>query len=302
MDKYIESACKLNIIGFPVTDRCNLSCPHCLGRMSTNMVNSPDMDQPTAEYLASKLSGQIKSINLSAGYGETYLNESISKILEAFRGCGLKTITYTNGSTAARKGILNSYTDMLLISVDEYHSVCAPAIFNQQCSLINDIHASGEQSLAGKIVLTCVLDSKSFNPDYIVNIRKLCEKHPFLSAEFHWKMEYVTTSIQHSCSNSIIDKYQKLFAELDNKKIAPPSFEHYRKNQCHDVFDSLYFDSCGNLRKCCIFPDTIYGLNIFKQSLQEIISSPQLEAAKKSWNAGKCYSFCKRCPIGYGVV
>ena len=147
------------------------------------------MEPHIAEYLASEIAGRVEYINLSAGYGETYLNKSISRILDVFHHHGIKTITYTNGSDASREGILNSYTDILLISIDEYHSSCDTIFFDRQCSLINDISITGERSIAEKIVLTCALDSKYFCPEYIGAIAILCDKYPFLSAEFHWRME-----------------------------------------------------------------------------------------------------------------
>ena len=260
------------------------------------------MEPHIAEYLASEIAGRVEYINLSAGYGETYLNKNISRILDVFHHHGIKTITYTNGSDASREGILNSYTDILLISIDEYHSSCDAIFFDRQCSLINDISITGERSIAEKIVLTCALDSKYFCPEYIGAIAMLCDKFPFLSAEFHWRMEYCHDNAKKGCTGQVIESYIGYFNMIDKGKITPPPFLHYPDNQCSDIFRSLYFDSQGNLRKCCIFPDTITGLNIFQQSLEEILNAPQLEAIRKYWKENNGYSFCRKCPIGFGIV
>lgn len=302
MSKNNQNFGKLFLVGFPVTDRCNLTCPHCLSRINGNLKKSPDMEPYIAEYLASEIAGRVEYINLSAGYGETYLNKNISRILDVFHHHGIKTITYTNGSDASREGILNSYTDILLISIDEYHSSCDTIFFDRQCSLINDISITGERSIAEKIVLTCALDSKYFCPEYIGAIAILCDKYPFLSAEFHWRMEYCHDNAKKGCTGQVIESYIGYFNMIDKGKITPPPFLHYPDNQCSDIFRSLYFDSQGNLRKCCIFPDTITGLNIFQQSLEEILNAPQLEAIRKYWKENNGYSFCRKCPIGFGIV
>lgn len=262
---------------------------------------NPDMKPHIAEYLASVFAGHVKHINLSAGYGETYLNKDISCILDIFHRNKIKTITYTNGSDASWEGIMNSYTDILLISADEFHSNCGSFFFDRQCSLIDDIHIVGERSIAEKIILTCAIDSKVFRPEYIYSIRHLCDKYTFLSAEFHWRMEYGDNA-NNKCADSVLESYMGCFDTMRDERFIPPSFLHHKDNQCNDIFNSLYFDSQGNLRKCCIFPDTITGLNIFQHSLDGILNSVQLAGIRNYWKENNGYSFCKNCPIGFGVV
>lgn len=290
------------LIGFPITNICNLNCPHCLRAYGKLHTNSWNMSPAVAEDLARKIAGKAQLVNLSAGYGEPYLNPNVTDILNSFHSYGLKTMTYTNGSYSSHPNILSSYTDYLIISMDSFHRIGNKSILAHQLDLLELISKKKEQ-IAKKIIITVVINGMVYSPEYIYIVKQLCDTYDFVSAEFHWKMNYETNS-RDSDNNSdeILNEYKALFNSISKSKITPPRFEKATHNMCYDLFRSLYFDQHGNVRSCCISMDSMPELNIFRQDLDVIWNSQILEHLRNDWLDGRDFYNCKNCPIGYGFI
>lgn len=284
---------QLKIVGTPITSICNLKCTHCL-RGTLNKYNGFNwtMSLDQAEQIAAKLYGYTQYVNLSAGYGEPFLNPDVVSIIRIFKERGLKTILYSNATAETHKGIINSDIHLLLLSLDKYH-----ILWNKD-EIIKLLQVyQFDKKFADRLHLNVVLQPNEDESDFINYIFSLCERFPSIYAEFHWRNEYGNTS---QSMNIMPLKYYSLFTSSDH--IIAPSFNYYPQNKCKDIFNSLYFDEFGNVRTCCIFMRANPQLNIYEKEIPQIFYSKFLERKRKMFLSHNGFQQCKTCPIGHGYI
>lgn len=281
------------LVGIPITNKCNFNCPHCLRNQIKNFDKEWEMSVAQAKHLAKKFEGKAKFINCSAGYGEPFLNENICEILEIFRKSKLKTIVYTNGSKSVHERILNSFSDILLISFDKYHNNS----MTTNKDIIGLLEKISKRNVSNKVILTCVIDPYVFESDIVVNAYELCKEYDFLFVEFHWRFHYISKE-----KNVVLQKYKDLFNVIESDRFEKPILTHFDYNHCFDIYNSLYFDHEGFVRRCCVFYDSIKDINIFTKNLDEIWDSNQLNDYRKKFFCDDGFEECKNCPIGFGYI
>lgn len=287
------------IVGMPITTRCNLSCEHCLRNNNKTIADYIwDMSMKEAKVLASKFKGKCKFVNLSAGYGEPFLNKNINYIFEVFRQENLATIIYTNGKLLNKTILSGFFSDYFIISIDLFHYKNIYDLlsrFKDLITLADDLN----YIFTNKFIISCVIDSNIENYELVKSLCELQITHPKIFIEFHWRMIY-------NDKPSVVNKIDVGYLELENKYRSPhiefPTFMHYQNNHCGDLWKSAYFDHNGNFRGCCVFYDTYRALNIFKMSLEDIWTSDVLNYLRNRWRECDGFEKCKQCPIGYGNV
>lgn len=285
---------KLKIVGLPITSVCNLRCAHCLRtRIKKYDQFEWNMSIEQAKHIASKIRDYTNCVNISAGYGETYLNPEVSTILKILKEQGLNTVAYTNATPATINRIIDSEVGLLLISIDSFHLSHNKKGIQQ---LLDAFH--GDKHFAQKLRLNVVLQPQINESDLIHFVKSLCCKNPDVVAEFHWRNNYF--SINEKAINEILTIYKTLFTP--NEQIIPPVFEYYPSNKCKDIFNSLYFDEFGNVRTCCIFMNSNHRLNIYRHSIPEILSSKYMEEKRTAFRKNNGFKQCINCPIGHGFL
>lgn len=285
---------KLKIVGLPITSICNLNCAHCLRIMIKRykqFIWNMSIDQ--AKHIAFKLQGNTDYINVSAGYGETFLNPDVSSILKTFKDQGLKTIAYTNATPITINNIIESEVYLLLISIDSFH------FSNNKVEIEHLLHVfQNEKRFAHELHLNIVLQPRENEMELINYVKKLCDRYPDIVAEFHWRNQYF--SVDKLSTNTMATLYKTQIPS--NRQIIPPTFSYYIQNKCTSIFDSLYFDELGNVRTCCIFMNSNHKLNIYKHSVHEIFNSEYMEAKRDDFASNNGFKQCKNCPIGHGFL
>lgn len=282
----------LKIVGFPVTSICNLHCAHCL-RQHVNRYKDFiwNMSEEQAKHIASKIQNYTEYVNISAGYGETFLNPNISSILSTFNDHKIKTIAYTNATTATTERIFDSHIYLLLLSIDNYH------LENNKNNIEQILNNNfNKLHFAENIHLNVVLHPYNDETKLIDFANSLCSRYPDIFAEFHWLMPH--EPILKACTPTT--NYQELL--VSNKQFMPPSFSYISQNKCNDIFNSLFFDENGNVRCCCIYMDSIPELNIYEKDIPSIYNSIYLDEKRQSFVLNNGFAHCSFCPIGHGYI
>lgn len=283
----------LKIVGFPITSVCNLQCSHCL-RNSINKYEKYvwNMSVEQAMLLASKIREYTDCVNVSAGYGETFLNPDVATILSVFSDNGLQTIAYSNATPETINRIVDSRVHLLLLSVDRFHYRCNSDSLEQLLYIYhNDVR------FATNMRLNVVLHPRKDESKLINFIKSLCNKYPSIIAEFHWLMPY--EPIMEKTTKTQITYLSLL---LNEKQFLVPSFTYSCRNKCTDIFNSLYFDEEGNVRSCCVFMDSNPELNIYKNDIPKIFHSDYIEEKRRDFISNNGFLKCSNCPIGHDYI
>lgn len=298
---YLDLSKKIRIIGIPITTKCNLNCKHCLRCVGDKPVNNQEMSLESAKEIAQKISKKTEFVNLSAGYGEPLLNKNVVEIAKTFREYGTKTIIYSNCSIKTWLNLNKLFTDIFIFSADFYHYNDLDK-FKKKVSEFLLFANQIEFCFADKFIISCVIDIDDLSIEIIkFLLEEIQNKYPNVYFEFHWRMYY--DHKQYSYNLKQKQEFESLFRFFaKNTKVIFPTLTNIKNNICTDLFESLYFDYEGNLRKCCVFMDCDTTHNLYKMSLDEILSSKILADWRNKWvNEGE-FDFCKFCPIGHGNV
>lgn len=284
---------QLKIVGLPITSVCNLRCTHCLrNRVSKYGSCVWNMSVKQAALIASKIRDYSDYVNISAGYGETFLNPNVSTIISVFNDHDIKTVAYSNATPATINSITNSHVHLLLLSVDRFHFEFNSKSVEQLLNIYQN-----EVRFATNIHLNIVLHPRKDESKLIDYIKSLCFNHPTVIAEFHWLMPYETVFEK---TTTLPIYYQSLLSF--GKQFLLPSSTYSFQNKCSDIFNSLYFDEEGNVRSCCVYMDAYSELNIYKDDIPTIFHSDYLEEKRKYFASHNGFTTCFNCPIGHGFI
>lgn len=297
--KYCLDPKKLSIIGIPITTKCNLNCKHCLRQIRYEYVNKDwNMSIMQATEIAEKISEKTEYVNLSAGYGETLLHDKVAEITRIFRNNGIKTIVYSNGTHEIMDKLKELKTDIFIYSADIYHHLCINHFRDNVERFINYANQVNYM-FADKFIISCVIEPDAQNQKIIEYLVKVCENNIRIYLEFHWRMFYGKYSNYSDKDKAFIQWLANLPI---NEKISIPALDRQVKNECKDIFNSLYFDYQGNIRKCCIFMESNVECNIYEMEIDEIMESTLMNKWQKEWVDRGEFNFCKNCPIGHGFL
>jgi len=290
---------KLSVIGIPITTKCNLNCRHCLRQVWHEYVNKDWYISVTqATEIAEKISGKTEYVNLSAGYGETLLHDEAVEITNIFRNNGIKTIIYSNGTNDIMDKLERLKTDIFVYSTDIYHHADINCFKNHVEYFINYANRV-KYAFADKFIISCVIEPDLQSREVIEYLVNICKNDERIYLEFHWRMFYE----EHLNCSDKNEMFIRWLADLPvNKTISIPALDRKVKNECNDIFDSLYFDYNGNVRKCCVFMESDAECNIYKMEIDEIIKSTLMNKWQMEWRDRGEFVFCRNCPIGHGFL
>ena len=281
-----------DLLGISVTDRCNHNCDFCLRNMyiSNGVLDQlRDMSIDEAKIIADKIAGKIKIINLSAGYGESFLNKNIKEIVDIFSKKGIKVLMYSNGKILINQPtyLFNVKFNILVISINK----------NSYSDKLLDIIKNLPKTVKKKIIFSILIDYEKNDYTYLLKIANYSEKHQ-IKVEYHWQFRY-TDKITMDKKTSQIYNYLR---HKKYKYVALPNYEYSKKILCKDPFKSLYLTKDGYLRDCCVFYESNKMYNIFKCDLKDMWNNDFLNNIRKQFNRGNYPLKCKNCPIGFGNV
>lgn len=281
-----------NLIGIPITDRCNQNCDFCLraSYIKKGMLNpSDDMSISQAKILADKIKGKVKMINLSAGYGETLLNKDVKEIVDVFKNAGIQVLIYSNGKILLQKPscFFDVNFDMLVISVNKINYI------NELLDIIEKL----PRTIKDKIIFSVLIDYHNNDFEYLVNLAEYSEKNS-IRIEYHWQFKYNEETKQ---KKDVFDIYNYLISK-NYSYIILPNPKYSDSILCDDPFKSMYFTKEGNLRGCCIFYESTKKYNVFDHDLEEIWDSNYLNTIRKQFIDGSYPTNCENCPIGFGNI
>lgn len=297
--RYCLDQKKLNIIGLPITTKCNLKCEHCLRQVKNEYTNRDwDMSLVEAINVLKKISKKTKYVNLSAGYGETLLHNEVEDIVNVFRSGGIKTIIYSNCTRAVWGKLERLETDVFIYSADLYHHINISHFKDNVKKFINYVRQL-KYIFTDKFIISCTIEPDNQSREVVEFLVDMCENDTNIFLEFHWRMFY---GEKNEVSDKVFEFMQWMDNLVLNERIRIPMLENKTENVCRDIFNSLYFDYNGNVRKCCIFMESDPRCNIYKMNVDEILNSTLLNNWQREWLDEGEFEFCRNCPIGHGFV
>lgn len=302
----LNTKIKLQKVGFPVTNRCNLQCVMC---QRQSLIGNKLLD-PGVDLSIDKLNLFLKSIghkkvqvNLSSGYGEPMLNEDLAKIIKIIKRKGHEVILFTNATVDDVKlirAVMDSRPNMVIISMDygekaKYETIRRGAIFEQVLEninlLVNNNHAKTRIAIS-KVFL------KGDRVNDLTNIIKVASTlmvkkieikdcYPVLAGRGYWR------EIKAAEQKDIND-----FARNLNVVISFPK-KHSGGSlfRCPDLYDSLYWDINGRVRYCCFNYDMNSPFCVEGENVDDIQNSNEFNAARELFTKGKPPQKCFLCPI-----
>lgn len=272
---------------FEITNACNLNCSFCPGTKRDIRFVTPD------EFLTG-----AKKLRSFADYlyfhlmGEPLLHPELEKLFEIANNLGFKVILTTNGTLLQKK------KDILL---------SAKALFKVSISLhcyeANNIGIPLENYL-----YSCFDFCKEASANGIISVLRLWNLggEEKMNSMIISKMHTAFDENENSNWKEIYSGYkikEKLFLEWGERFEWPDAEGEYKGNEhsCYGLRDQIGILSNGTVVPCCLDAEGSINLgNIFKSSLEEILSSKRAEDLKRSFEQKKvCEPLCQRC--GYSL-
>ena len=270
-----------NKVFLEITNACNLSCSFCHGtKRDVKFMSVEEFRVAAAE---ARKFGEYLYFHLM---GEPLLHPNLSEFFDIAHELGFKVIITTNGTLLERcRDVLLSAKSLFKVSVslhsfeanerdgfDGYlnkcFAFCRDAAESGIISVMRLWNIGGEDGLNGEI------------------IRKM---HAFFDTEgTEWREIYSGYKIR-----------EKVFLEWGRKFDWPDTEAEFctDSHSCYGLRDQIGILSDGTVVPCCLDADGAISLgNVFRSSLEEILSSPRATALKHSFEIKKITEpLCQRC-------
>jgi len=304
-------------IGFPVTDRCNLSCRMCRRNfyLKKGLLDKKDISLSLIEIIIEKVKNKVEFFNISAGYGEPLLHKSVLQIIKKLKENGLKVILFTNGTLLTEeisKKLLMNRIDIIIFSfegysIKEYESIRVGAKYRD---VFKNIKYFTELKKKYHFPTKTILTSTITKDNYFQKINSLINLSKELSIN---KLEVRDTFFPDPFINRqkrIINIKNKNKLQHDFKILAQKatdlgleiSLPNIRIKKgvifCPDPWRALYFRKDGYVRPCCINYEKVWNRNIFHDSLESIWNSKEMIEWRKRFLTKCPPKMCYGCPIG----
>ncbi len=282
--KIIEHDKYPKIIGIPISNICNGDCDYCLRQSYILPSGHELMDEDHFVKLIDKVKNKVPMINISAGYGEALLHPLIDHYLDIAHKNGVKILLYTNG----------------VASYDKMDTICsADTVVISANRPLFDLDKNREIIQNGaNIIVSVLFDLPQNNTNYLYRICTLCHEY-HINIELKCVFNYNNIPLK---DKKTVSEDLKMVANLNSPYIHIMTAQKHKYISCTDPWKAMYFDMEGFLRPCCIYYDSIYENNIFKDDLCDIWNSTYLNARREQFENGIGDFYCKECPIGYGNV
>jgi len=277
---------------FEITNVCNLSCSFCPGTKRHPAFVSLDEFRKTAE----KLKGRIPYLYLHL-MGEPTVHPELEDILDTARDMGFKTILTTNGTTLPqKKNVLLKDGRLYKISVSlhsfEANDKKAPSMEGYLDGCFDFVREASEMGVISVLRLWN-LDGENTVGENMLNSDILTRMRQFFGDEW-----VETRSGMRLCD--------KVFLEFAEKFEWPSSAKGNERAEdsdffCHGLRDQIGILCDGTVVPCCLDSEGSISLgNIFKSSLDEILSTDAVKEFYNAVSARRCPSaLCRSC--GYSA-
>lgn len=261
---------KFKRIYIEITNICNLNCSFCISS------NKARKTMTTKEFITvlDKINNYTDYIYLHVK-GEPLLYKDLDEILSISKKYHKKVCITTNGMFLKDKlNILNKYDNIYQINIS--------------------------------------LHSENYKDNYLEDIFYSVDKlkYPYISYRFWTLDKGKMDSKTNSYLEKIIDKYHtdkiysgvklkdKVYLSLEDKFTWPSTHNDYIKDgYCRAIKSQLGILSDGTVIVCCLDTDGLSNLgNIYKDDLEDILSSSKYQNIINNFNNNKAYlDICKHC-------
>lgn len=284
--------------GISTSEICNLRCTMC-ARTRSGHGSNRFMSLATFEDILERLPANVASINLAAGLGEPFLNDALDTCIAYAHDRGLKTICFTNG-TVLRKGqaenIAYAGLDLLLVSVDSWDPQTYEAIrlggkLTAVVETIEQFLVLGQKDWHGEVRLSKIVFPSERIED-LIEFAELSKKIGISTIELK-HCNQLGKGLERTCSREAINC---LSLDAIRAKVGINIFRSETRfdepPMCTDIWNAIYFDTLGNLRRCCV--DFAPG-NPVAGDLMKEWSTGAVSKIRQAFLAGKAPAFCATC-------
>lgn len=257
-----------------ISNLCNLSCSFCPGtRRQKRAITAEEL-----EILLPKLRPWTDFLYFHL-MGEPLLHPQLEAFLEMAGKWGFKVILTTNGT------LLPKQQDMLLAS---------PALHKVNISLhafeANDLAVPFEEYLAGCFQFGQAAEGKKLVCYRLWNQGGLDEKNAQILQSLHqaFPAQWVTERKGTRVANRVYLEYGDKFdwPDLSAPETADAIF-------CYGLKDQIGVLCDGTVVPCCLDHEGDIALgNLFKEEMEDILSSPRAKALEKDHS---CEELCRKC-------
>ena len=274
---------------FEITNVCNMNCSFCPGTKRRKEFVSVEHFKNTAE----KIRGKIPYLYLHL-MGEPTIHPRLSEILEIAGENGFKVIITTNGTTLGEKG-------ELLLGSDAIHKVSIS---------LHSFEANEGIGCMDEYLDGCFEFCQRAAQKGIISVMRLWnldgedtvgenENNPYILARMRqfFGDEWVPSRSGMRIADKIFLEYGEKFDWPDPDKMAALDEKDGARYFCHGLRDQIGILCNGDVVPCCLDGEgTIVLGNIFKSSLEDILSSKHAKDFYNSFSAGKApHPLCRTC-------
>ncbi len=296
---------KENLMHLYLTNKCNLSCPHCY--MFSGTAKNNELDTNEVKKLISDFVNIGNGLVVTLSGGEPTLRPDFDEIVKYAYSAGLEVKLLTNGTQLSpeRASLLSKYLSSVQISIDGFSEASNALIrgrgnFDKALSAVDSFISNGVYT---SVAITPTLESlKCHVKDYISFAQKLSEKYydkPFElrfseellngrcisnAEKINYEYSRIMTSIQKSLYGSEFKVMEFVKKLRDNPITTNCSFGNLTVNAYGDVF------------LCPRVSDLKPIGNVRRTSFIDIIS--KAEVATQATNINNLEP-CKDCDLRY---
>lgn len=259
-----------------ITNICNMNCSFCHGHSR----DFRTMSASEFEYILRQLKDHTQYIYYHL-MGEPLTHPDFPLFLQMAKDNGYKSVITTNGTLLKKLGndIIDIGVHKVNISVHSFEKGTKETFtrYMSEICTFSDIAAD-----KGIIVVLRLWNggSKNLNDDVI----EFCKEH--LSGDWTKNTKGITIR-------------KNLYIEYDNRFGWPDMATSIQGDNffCYGLRDHFGILCDGTVVPCCLDSDGIINLgNIFKESIDDILSSPRAKAISEAFSHRKASEeLCKRC-------
>ena len=266
-----------NKVYVEITNICNMNCSFCHGHSRAPR----QMSEDEFASILRKLEGQTKYIYYHL-MGEPLTHPKLCNFLKMAGEKGYKSIITTNGTLLGRRGeeLLSCPMHKVNLSIHSFENGSAEA------------HGEYIRSLASFAV-------KAAEAGVIVVFRLWNEGCDHGKNDFAMAQLRSAIPGQWAENTRGIRIREKIFIEFGQRFEWPDKEAEVKGSRfyCYGLKDQFGILSDGTVVPCCLDSDGAIALgNIFREEIEDILSSPRAEAMVELFKCGKASEeLCRRC-------
>lgn len=265
-----------------ITNICNLSCLFCPKTdRAKRKLTMDEFDQ-----LTNRLQGEVKFLYFHL-MGEPLLHPDLPDFVRMARAKGFVPVLTTNGTLLAKaQNLIEANPHKIQISL---HSHEGNGKGNPEAYIKEVMAFAQKAASAGVIVVMRLWNEGGYdkNNERILEWMAQCQPRPWGARSDGWKL-----------ATNLYVEFDRMFEWPDGERM-----EFEEENVfCYALRNQIGVLVDGSVVPCCLdhSGDIVLG-NLFKQSLEEILSSPRARKLYDGFTQHMAVeALCRRC--GYAVV